>query len=480
MTDAASDLSLESRARQASAWIAGSFAASQLLRLLSNLVLTRLLFAEAFGLMALVTVFLQGLQLFSDTGVQPSIVRSARGDDPAFLNTAWTVQVIRGFLLWGVACLAAHPFARFYDEPLLVWLIPIVGVQAALAGFNSTRLYALDRNFDQRRLGLVEIGSQSIATVTMIAWAMVDRSVWALVAGTLVGAVATLSASHLALAGPPNRFRWDPDSARSLLRFGRWIFLSTSLTFLAGHSDRLIFGRLVSLDVLGVYSIGLMLAMMPVALATRLGSRIVFPLLSQLQRHGEPLERGFGAARLPILVAAGWVFGGLAAGGPTAIQLLYDPRYEAAGWVVQILACLGWLYAVEDGYGSALLAKGRSDLVALGSAARLVGMALLIPTGQLWLGFPGAVAGFAASELGRYAVMAGAGSRLGVSGWRDDARLSVRWLTVAGVAWATARGLETTGAPVPLVALAIAAVVSLGWLSHGRIVWRALARGERS
>jgi hypothetical protein len=81
-----------------------------------NLILTRLLFPEAFGLMALVQVFLSGLQMFSDIGIQTSVIRSKRGEDPAFLDTAWTVQVLRGGLLW-LGCLGiAGPAAAFYEE----------------------------------------------------------------------------------------------------------------------------------------------------------------------------------------------------------------------------------------------------------------------------------------------------------------------------------------------------------------------------
>ena len=73
-----------------------SIGGSNGLRLVSNLILTRLLFPEAFGLMALVQVFIAGLNMFSDAGIRTAIIRHTRGDDPDFLNTAWTIQIIRG------------------------------------------------------------------------------------------------------------------------------------------------------------------------------------------------------------------------------------------------------------------------------------------------------------------------------------------------------------------------------------------------
>ena len=114
-----------SKASVGAFWSFTGYGGAQVIRLASSLLLTRLLFEEAFGIMALVTVFMQGLQLFSDIGLGPNIVQNERGDDPKFLNTAWTMQVARGFTLWLIACIGAKPFAEFYGEPMLAWIIPI-------------------------------------------------------------------------------------------------------------------------------------------------------------------------------------------------------------------------------------------------------------------------------------------------------------------------------------------------------------------
>ena len=137
--------SMLARAGQGSLWVMGGFGTAQLLRLAANLILTRLLFQEAFGLMALVTVFIQGMVMFSDVGIGPSIVRSPRGDDPVFFRTAWTLQILRGALLWMIGCAGALPFAAFYGEPQLAWLVPVVTFNALLGGFNSTKLFRQER-----------------------------------------------------------------------------------------------------------------------------------------------------------------------------------------------------------------------------------------------------------------------------------------------------------------------------------------------
>jgi O-antigen/teichoic acid export membrane protein len=99
--------SLRSRALRAGAWAGGGHVSGQLLRLIGNLFLTRLLLPEAFGLMATISALMLTLNLIFDVGSGPVIVQSKRGSDPTFLNTAWTLQIIRGLVIWSFSIVVA-------------------------------------------------------------------------------------------------------------------------------------------------------------------------------------------------------------------------------------------------------------------------------------------------------------------------------------------------------------------------------------
>ncbi|HAA27014.1 MAG TPA: polysaccharide biosynthesis protein, partial [Cyanobacteria bacterium UBA8553] len=237
--------SLRKKAIQGTIWTIAGYGASQVLRLGSNLILTRLLLPEFFGLMALVNVFIIGLNLFSDVGLGPSIIQNKRGDDPDFLNTAWTIQVMRGVVLWLGSLLIAWPISHFYAKPELLWLIPIVGLATLISGFDSTALLTLNRQLAVGKLAIFELMGQVISLIVMIVWAKFDPSIRALVAGTFVSAVFQLLWSHRLLPHQPNRFAWDKEAAQKIFTFGKWIFFSTALTFLASQADRLILGKLI-------------------------------------------------------------------------------------------------------------------------------------------------------------------------------------------------------------------------------------------
>ena len=465
-------VSLKSLAARGALWTGMGYGGAQVLRFGGNLILTRILFEEAFGLMMLVNTFLQGLQLFSDIGIGPSIIQSSRGDDRRFLDTAWTMQVVRGFALFALATLAATPIAAFYGQPALATLLPVAAVAMVLAGLNSTKLFTQNRKLAMGRLTLVEVASQLVGLVVMITWALIERSVWAIVAGGVAVAFTKMVASHVALPGVSNRPCWDRSAARAVFGFGKWIFLSTVLTFLAGQSDRLIFGKLVPLGLLGVYAVAVMVATMPPMAIGHGALSIAFPIYSRVLNAGKDIVPIFRRVRWATLVGGGWMLSGLIAGGPAAIALLYDPRYVEAGWIVRTLSIGGWFFVLEASNGAALLALGRANWVAAANGGKLVGLLILIPLGYALGGFPGAVLGFAAAELFKYAVSAWAAVRAQLPGRRQDILMTLA-VAISSCAGAfAAHTAAAAGRSAALQAALVFTVVTVVWIPFGLDVLR--------
>jgi O-antigen/teichoic acid export membrane protein len=440
-TSARPQPSLRRRVVRGSLWTLGGYGAGQVLRLGSNLILTRLLVPEMFGLMALVNIFIQGLGMFSDVGIGPSIIQSGRGDQPRFLNTAWTIQVMRGCALWLCSCIIAWPVAAFYEQPELRWLIPVAGLSALIAGFNSTALFTLNRHIQLGKATAIELISRIGGIVLMIVWAWYSRSIWPLVGGGLASAAITLALSHTILPGVRNRFCFDREAAGELFRFGRWIFISTVLSFLASQADRLVFGKNITLAELGVYSVAAMMALLPTQAILKVGSSVIFAAYSRARQDGglAGLADVFSRARLPLLAAGGWAVSFMVVAGPAVIAFLYDHRYASAGWIMQWLAVSAWLQILQVTCGSALLATGATRWVAAGNVAKLVGMLILIPLGFKIHGFVGAVVGIVGSDLLKYAVSLFAVRRCGLSAWRMDLGLT---LLTAGAAFLAAGAVE--------------------------------------
>lgn len=438
--------SLFSRALKGGALTAGAYAVTQVLRLASNLILTRLLFPEAFGLMALVSVVLVGLQMFSDTGIGPSIAQSPRGDEPDFLDTAWTAQVLRGVVLWLVTLGLAGPVAALYDAPDLAQLLPAAGLTLLIAGFNPTRIDTANRHLLLGRVTALDLIAQTIGIVAMVALALVLGSVWALVLGAIIGSLAKLVLMHFGLPGRMNRPRWERAAGTEILHFGKWIFLSTACGFLLSQGDKAILGAYLPLEGLGVYNIGYFLASFPVLLAGAVTSRIMIPLYREHPPAASPANHA-RLRRLRFGISGGVIalLAVLALTGPALVGLLYDDRYAAAGGIVVAIAVVQMPVVIGMTYDQAALAAGdsRHYFLVMALRAGLQTLAFLI-----------------GAEVG------GLGGALAAQGLAAMiAHAAIIWLARRHHAWDGLHDavLTALGATVAITALALHAALLPAW-----------------
>jgi O-antigen/teichoic acid export membrane protein len=338
------------RVLRAGGWSFAGYGASQAIRLGSNLIMTRLLVPEMFGIMAIAGMVTIILALLSDIGLRQHIVQSARGDDPVFLDSAWVVQIFRGFGLWLVAVLLSLalrwanaggmvPEHTVYASPILPLVIAISSFAAVISGFQSTKIATAHRSFDQKRLAQTELSAQIAGLIVMVIIGVTTRSIWALVAGSLVSSLVATVLSHTWLSGHGNSFRLERGALRELLDFGKWILISSAVGVLAFNGDRLLLGGLVDADVLGLYSIAVLMVGAIQSANSRFASTISLPTLSEIART-EParLREVYYNLRLPIDVLLLFMTGLLFAASQLLIDLLYDPRYAQTGGMLQILA----------------------------------------------------------------------------------------------------------------------------------------------
>lgn len=363
------------RAARSSVLTAGSYAFAQILRLAANLILARLLYPEAFGVMALVTVVLVGLTMFSDIGLGPAISQHERGDEPQFLDTAFSLNVARGAILWALTCAIALPLSWAYDAPELALLLPVAGVTLLIGGLTPVRVETANRHLMLGRVTALDLLSQVIGILVMIALAFALKSVWALVVGSIVGALARVLVMHFFLPGRRGGFGWDRTSAHDLVHFGKWIFLSTACGFLLSQGDKAIFGAYLSLGELGIYNIGYFLASFPMLLAGAVTGRIMIPIYRD--RHpGLSPQNAAQLRRMRFILTGGTLtLLALVAGlGPWLVALLYDDRYLGAALIVVAVALTQIAPAIGMTYDQSALAAGDSKgyfaLIALKAAVQ--------------------------------------------------------------------------------------------------------------
>ncbi|MGH8223762.1 MAG: oligosaccharide flippase family protein [Woeseiaceae bacterium] len=422
---------LKQRALRAGGWSFAGYGLSQAIRLGGNLVMTRLLAPEMFGVMAMATMVLVILGMISDIGLRHTIIQSRRGDDPAFLDTAWVLQIGRGVALWLLALLLSGalylanlagivPAQSVYAAPELPLVIAVNSLAAVILGFQSTRVATAHRRLEQKRLVQIELAGHLAALATMIALGTATRSIWAIVAGGLIGSLTATVLGHAWLSGHPNRFRWDQTSLHELIRFGKWLFVSSIMTVLAFNGDRLLLGGFVDAKVLGLYAIATLITGAVEGGLGKVFGAISLPALSEVARNEpwrlrEVYYRLRIAGDLVLLFMAGLLF----ATGQLVIDILYDPRYSAAGGMLQVLALslIGARYAIAY---QVYIAVGKPGYLAIINAVRCAALFTLVPVLFYAAGTKGALWGIALHGLAMVPFVHGFNARLGLNDFRRE------------------------------------------------------------
>ena len=400
VSDKSVEQSLSGRATRSGVWIGGGFVVQRGLQFVSNLILTRILFPEAFGLMALCTVFIVGLAMFSDLGLKPAIIRDARGADPVFLNTAWTIQVIRGVVLFIGGCLLAFPISIVYGNAILFPLLAVISTTALIAGFTSIKMVTAERDLDFRTVTFVTISGQAAQIVTMVLLAYFWRSVWALAVGGIIGSLTMLLIGHVLLRGHQHRLQIDSSSARSLVHFGKWIFFSTIVTFLGGEGLRAIQAGFITPAEFGILAIAYSIAAIPFDLSFKLTASIGLPALAEAYRNN-PNEflKTLHNFRSRLLIVSLGLVSAVALTSETLVSLLYDSRYHAAGSLIVAITLANATISISTGYDNALLVVGKSKaylcMISISTVGRVIGTII----GLKIYGILGMIVGIGISNL---------------------------------------------------------------------------------
>jgi O-antigen/teichoic acid export membrane protein len=437
-TDPPVHTSLKERAMRAGSWTVFAFGCTLLLRLGSSLILTRLLAPEAFGLMAIVAAIVTVISLMSDVGIRQAVVASAHGDEPLMLNTAWTMQILRGVLIWSVCCLVALCLyiageqswltpGSVYASPILPLLLALGTLQSLIFGFDTTKRFTADRRIDQKRIVLIDFYATFITIASSIVLAWFIRSVWAIVIGAFVAAVFTVAAGHLWLPGHRNRLAWDRGFARQIFNFGKWILVSSLLFVLAANGDKLLLGVWVAPTVLGCFAIAQTLAQILEQAFGRVFGQVAAPAFSDVMRNDpHRLREIYLRMRLlfDVLFATG--AGLLFAIGPWLVDVMYDPRYADAGTILQALS-FSLIFARYGVSGAAYLALQAPHAITVISLVRVIAFYALVPLSYELFGVNGAYWAIALCPAAIAPVVWWYDRRFGLLSWHHEGLTLSAW-----------------------------------------------------
>ena len=401
-------------------WVGGGFAVQQMLRLASNVILAWLLAPALLGTMLLINTLRTGGELLSDVGIGQSIVNNRRGYEKSFLNTAWTLKVIRGFALFAIAFAFTQPIAQLYEEPQLQVLLPAAAAIFIITGFASPSRYILQKSLNVKRIAIFDLAVSVVSLLIHVSLALVSPTIWALVGGLLLSGLVSTVGSFFLVKGMGHQFALERIAVREILHFGKWIFFASLVYFLAGNIDRLYLADAVPFAVLGVYGIARTFSDTIMQVFLRLGNLLVFPRISASEARGADLRILIAPLRGMVVLGTSVALAFAVCFADVFIDLAYDSRYQSAGIFLTILLIGTWFAILGTLADAMMMGVGKPSSVATSNLVKLIVIAIALPILLPKVGIVPALFAFVAGEAARYAMLVMRKRSMGISFLRQD------------------------------------------------------------
>ncbi len=353
--------SIATRTLRGAAWAYGSYVGGRVLVLASTALLARLLAPAEFGLVALALIFIALLETVADLGLSQSLV-IVRDDVLEHADTVFTASVLVGAAL---ACLTAAigPLAAlFFDEPVLVGLLPVLGANFLLRALGTTHYALAQRRIDFRSRTAAELADVAVRGLVGIALALLGLGAWSLALGYLAGTTALTVVLWLRVPWRPS-LRLGRDHIRTLWRFGGSLTALDVLAAGIANADYVFIGRVLGPASLGLYSLGFRIPELLILNLSVVAGQVLFPAFAALGR--DALASAYLTSLRYTLMVALPAAAGLALLAEPLTLGLFGDAWRGAISATQILTLYALAVAIGIPAGSAYKALGRVRVLLL-------------------------------------------------------------------------------------------------------------------
>lgn len=385
------------RAMKAGFWAFAIRGIGRAMTITRTLILARLLAPTEFGLMGIAVVVMLLLDRLSQTGFTEALIQR-EGDIDEYLDSTWTIEIIRNVILAGLLLLAAPLVAMFYVAPELLPILRVLAISVVVRGFTNTGVVAFRRALEFDKQFRFELSQRITEVVVGIAAAIILRNVWALVFGVLASSVVRVVMSFV-LVPQGRRLEFNRAKARDLFSFGKWVLVSGVMTYFVMNLDDLVVGKLVGVAGLGLYRMAFTISQAVATELAQVTNQVTFPAYSQVQGS---LARLTSAYRQTLHAVAFLAFP--AALGVFVVAQDFTAVVLGEHWLpmvraLQIMSIGGLIRSLGATAAPLLNATGNPKMAARYVALKLFVLASLIYPLAVTNGLSGAAAATAIASL---------------------------------------------------------------------------------
>ncbi|MBI3547908.1 MAG: lipopolysaccharide biosynthesis protein [Elusimicrobia bacterium] len=377
------------------AWSAANQVACQAAILFGNVVLSRLLTPQDFGLVATTLIFINFAVILAQSF--GSVVIQKPSLSETHMSSIFWLNVAMGVLLTLALALGAPYVAKAYHEPRLTMLVRIVSVQFIISAFSALHFNLLARRLEFRRLAIIDVSEAWVGVGTAILLAWMHWGATSIAAQSITIAITGVATSWLMCEWRPKaKFAWS--AIEEVADFSSKNLISKAADYWVRNVDNILIGLILGQGPLGIYTRAYAVMLFPLSRITRVVSRVMFPSFSLIQAEPERVKELFLRMDNAIALITFPMMLGVLATASDFTACVFGPQWSEVVPILRVLTVVGMVDSVTSLFAEVFLSRnamGLSLRISLPSQALQI---LGIVVGLRW-GILGVGVGYASMVL---------------------------------------------------------------------------------
>jgi lipopolysaccharide exporter len=372
----ASSESLSKRVVRGGFWVFALRFTNRGLGFIRTIILARLLAPSDFGLLGIAMLAISTIETFSQTGFHAALVQKKENIE-SYLDTTWTVSVIRGVILFVLLFFSAPLVAKFFSSPQATLIIRIIALTVLLSGLRNIGVIFFQKELEFNKQFIYGFSATVVDLTVAVALAFMLRNVWALVWGGLAANFVRLLMSYILHSYRP-RIRWEKEKFQELFGFGRWVLGSSVLIFLITQGDDIFVGKMLGVTALGLYQMAYLISNLPATEITHVISQVTFPAYSKLTNDTSRLRESYLRVLAVSTCISIPVAGAIFVLAPEFTKIFLGDKWIEIVPLIRILSFFGLFRSIAATTGPVFYAKGFPEILTKLGAAQLMLLIVII------------------------------------------------------------------------------------------------------
>lgn len=352
-------------------WLGAFRLFTRALSFLRTIIIARILSPSQFGVYGIATLLLSLIEILTETGINVFLIQK-KDDIGRYINTAWIVSIIRGFLISAVIIVSARFVSAFFKNPEVLPLLMLISVVSFIRGFINPGVVKFQKELNFNKEFYYRSSIFLVETLVSILFVVAMKNPIALIYGLLAGAIFEVIISFKFIKPVPT-FNYNRKFFKEIISRGKWITSAGVFGYLFQNGDNVFVGRFLGTGQLGIYDMAYNISMLPISEISDIVARVTFPVYAKISDDKKRLRKAYIRTSIVTILLVTPVLLLFLVFPRELILLFLGPNWIEAENVIRVLSILAFINILSSPTGAIFFAVGKQKYLTL-----LTGISLVI------------------------------------------------------------------------------------------------------